>query len=1353
VTFAAVMHGGMKGVAAARARARDGRRARANAESIAQTISARTSVRTATMSSQASRTQSSSASEEASTLAPASVAQAAADLGRAYELGLWMPRPGSALLQGWLAQNYHFKREKVETSLIGNGPAEYTLAIQKNYEPELARPRWLARAYGGVDATPKEELTPSNMSDVHKGPALWKWLCRAQDEGWRSAFIVTGAIVGQNASAKSKFINFGSGSARKSTFLYNVRSNKTMDIELTPRGEAMFDYLAANMLLRQAAGRWLYGPMYFPALSSNIYVTLAGLPHDWEGQRLHQLLVKRIEDSGRIVDERPNTPITVVPLTELSGMKLKGGWLWPPQVFVWVLPPLNSHDNRTRIAQDIETVLQARRSLDFRVVLCGLEFAGHRGSNVTVGDQWDEFMGDMTNVASGAAAHDHNMRFLSHVDDIQHQWLNEWSNNGFTLSDVTRGLNAGELDKFGEMTSARARKWFDEYTAPYLGKQHDARWFLMNALFGGLRFINRLRSRTRSFGDSIVETTQHTHKFLRGEMTEEDIQMEEGKLVSLYATEEGKAKMFPPLTRIFEALRRFRFAVVATDLRAQIKALTSRAVEITASQEDADVVRAEALLRDMWNMKGRIDDAVLFMPADDPTVRAFYVQLAKVEQITKLGEMHRQAFLDTVQRINDLVSAPMPVEGGPQALEAAGVETERLMIELSSRIQARMAGSAIQVSKDKMADMSEDDFTPELMDAIQLDSADVDVAAKANERGRSRVLALNAARDLLHAADDIDPVKLREKLRCAKELGVDQEIVDSASTKLENLERQIQAFIRANRITDSLLPAPTSTSGSDSDRWVNAGRNIWYNEAEILGRGSLGTIVFKGYYDEGAGNRVVRRDAAIKRIPLPPGERGDNMRGLVEREIAIHRHLNERSTRVTYILGSKLDVDRGDGAIYSAMELCGESLATWLKNAGSRGGVSTIAHGERMDAVRSLAHAVEDVHLAGVTHNDIKADNCLRGGDGEFKLADLGLGVRLKDANKATDGNTYSLTTFEGYGVNIGLQGRPPELLLNAPLTPKVDVWSFGCLMYTIMTGFQSPYKLEKKVNSRNTSGGSDDFNASTALDVGFENQRIVKGQFSLQGLETARLPMHTTVAARELLHRMLDPDPRERPTSTEVCEHPALWGPGDCMEAVREVFDRRMVRALTEQEEADLAHTVWKGRPGQAERAAQAVRSWKSIVAPSLLARAERYVRRSADMQQTWEESRANKFAATVASRRMNRRSETDRAKDAKVPDAAPPSSIANLSYGDRLFDLVRFARNMHEHPPLELERAEMLRALGTNAATLLRPEDANADPWTSSRKIVEAYVAHTFPDLPLFAHYLLKPGAPGASERDARE
>ena len=50
--------------------------------------------------------------------------------------------------------------------------------------------------------------------------------------------------------------------------------------------------------------------------------------------------------------------------------------------------------------------------------------------------------------------------------------------------------------------------------------------------------------------------------------------------------------------------------------------------------------------------------------------------------------MGRQAFLDTIKRINEFVENPMPVEGGPQALEAQSVEMEELINEL---LKARRA--------------------------------------------------------------------------------------------------------------------------------------------------------------------------------------------------------------------------------------------------------------------------------------------------------------------------------------------------------------------------------------------------------------------------------------------------------------------------------------------------------------------------------------------------------------------------------------------------------------------------------------------------------------------------------------
>ena len=108
--------------------------------------------------------------------------------------------------------------------------------------------------------------------------------------------------------------------------------------------------------------------------------------------------------------------------------------------------------------------------------------------------------------------------------------------------------------------------------------------------------------------------------------------------------------------------------------------------------------------------------------------------------------------------------------------------------------------------------------------------------------------------------------------------------------------------------------------------------------------------------------------------------------------MALHRHLNQNSNRVTFLLGAHLD---GSDAVFTAMERCGESLAQWLRGAPGED-VANLPPAERVAAAEALTAAVADVHAAGVTHNDIKPDNCLRAASGEFKLADLGLGVRLK---------------------------------------------------------------------------------------------------------------------------------------------------------------------------------------------------------------------------------------------------------------------------------------------------------------------------------------------------------------------
>ena len=527
--------------------------------------------------------------------------------------------------------------------------------------------------------------------------------------------------------------------------------------------------------------------------------------------------------------------------------------------------------------------------------------------------------------------------------------------------------------------------------------------------------------------------------------------------------------------------------------------------------------------------------------------------------------------------------------------------------------------------------------------------------------------------------------------------------------------------------------------------------------------------MYAGVYDEAAGSSsVVRRPAAIKRIPLPPGERGQSVRALVEREVALHRHLNQNSNRATFLLGTHMD---GTDAVFTAMERCGESLAQWLRDAPG-GRVTNLSPGDRLGAAEALTAAVADVHAAGVTHNDIKPDNCLRAASGEFKLADLGLGVRLKNADRGKD-DQYSMTTFAGYGVNVQLQGHRRRCFRDSHATSAVDVWSLGNLIFTVFTGSSSPYRDEdvsargdgKRGKGSGGGGGGGGGGGEAGLQGLYENQRIIRGNFSLRALETSKLPRHTVAAARQVLHDMLQPDPADRPTAAQVLAHPMFWSPERAVEKIRSRARRevdssapRGSRALTPEEEMDLVASAVEARlhgkgtksggrskcwrmPGWSSSArALFARSpsrgsgWKDLVIPPRAPAARRptkhniaNVRRGEPGAAATREGRGEGGDGTGGGGEGGRdASERSQARRLSSRGGAR-GDWDGTGYEPTLRDLFRFVRNIHEHPGLQQERFAMVRALGSAGTHLLRSD--GEDGWGAARRVVEAYVAHTFP------------------------
>ena len=213
-----------------------------------------------------------------------------------------------------------------------------------------------------------------------------------------------------------------------------------------------------------------------------------------------------------------------------------------------------------------------------------------------------------------------------------------------------------------------------------------------------------------------------------------------------------------------------------------------------------------------------------------------------------------------------------------------------------------------------------------------------------------------------------------------------------------------------------------------------------YEVVGPLGSGGMGEVYR-------AKDTKLGREVAIKVLPRHLQQDEDAM-ARFEREAKVISGLNHPNILTIHEVG-KVRV-RGDwrATHYMVTEL--------IDGVTLRDLMSKETDGRKLvDYLAQVADALQKAHTAGVVHRDLKPENIMISSDCYAKVLDFGL---AKFVGSWTSGKEEDKSPTEKFqtqqGVVIGTLGyMSPEQVQGRPLDSRSDIFSFGCILYEVLSG------------------------------------------------------------------------------------------------------------------------------------------------------------------------------------------------------------------------------------------------------------------------------------------------------------
>jgi serine/threonine protein kinase/tetratricopeptide (TPR) repeat protein len=248
------------------------------------------------------------------------------------------------------------------------------------------------------------------------------------------------------------------------------------------------------------------------------------------------------------------------------------------------------------------------------------------------------------------------------------------------------------------------------------------------------------------------------------------------------------------------------------------------------------------------------------------------------------------------------------------------------------------------------------------------------------------------------------------------------------------LEHQIREKIRSlrriNALFDSLIQADESDFGETASSRSLVGQKVGSFEiVEMIGRGGMGVVYL-------ARDTRLGRLVAIKSMPAEL-QSNSTARARFTREAELLASLSHPNIAVIYDI-----VEQDEGSAYLILEyIPGETLAQRIAR-------EPLKLQEALSIGEQVAEAVSAAHEKGVVHRDLKPGNIKITPDNRVKVLDFGLAKICMGEGKNGE------TTVTQAGRVIGTPAyMSPEQARGKAVDHRTDIWSFGCVLYEMLTG------------------------------------------------------------------------------------------------------------------------------------------------------------------------------------------------------------------------------------------------------------------------------------------------------------